>query len=98
MVNWYYALLIHRNLYTTYENSALEVTTNMGFTQGRVSGAKFWIIAFDEAAKILNSNGVTRELFADDGNGLIRGQGHRLHGSKTEQGVQRPISMEKNKD
>ena len=33
-----------------------------------------WIIAFDEAAKILNSYGVTGELFADDGNGLIGGK------------------------
>ena len=36
--------------------------------------AKFWIIAFDEAAKILNSNGVNGELFADDGNGIIGGK------------------------
>ena len=33
----------------------------------------FWIIAFDGAAKILNSHGVTGELFADNGNGLIGG-------------------------
>ena len=41
----------------------------MGFPQGGVCSAKFWIIAFDEAAKILNSHEVTGELFADDGNG-----------------------------
>ena len=45
----------------------------MGFPQGGVCSAKFWIIAFDEAAKILNSNGVNGELFADDGNGIIGG-------------------------
>ena len=39
--------------------------------KGGVCSAKFWIIAFDEAAKILNSNG---ELFADDGNGIIGGK------------------------
>ena len=55
---------------TTYENFVLEVTTNMGFPQGGVCSAKFWIIAFDEAARILNSNGVNGELFADDGNGI----------------------------
>ena len=38
---------------------------------GEVCSAKFWIIAFDKAAKILNSNGVDGELFADDGNGII---------------------------
>ena len=36
--------------------------------------AKFWIIAFDEAAKILNSNGVSDELFANGGNGIIGGK------------------------
>ena len=74
MVDWYYELITHRNLETTYENFVLEVTTNMGFPQGGVCNAKFWIIAFDEAAKILNSNGVSGELFADDGNGIIGGK------------------------
>ena len=36
MVEWYYELLIHRNLKTTYGNFELEVTTNMGFPQGGV--------------------------------------------------------------
>ena len=55
-------------------NFFLEVTTNMGFPQGGVCSAKFWIIALDEAAKILNSNGVNGELFADDINGIIGGK------------------------
>ena len=46
----------------------------MGFPQGGVCSAQFWIIAFDEAAKILNSNGVNGELFADDGNEIIGGK------------------------
>ena len=65
MVDWYYELITHRNLETTYES--------MWFPQGGVCSAKFWIIAFDEAAKILNSKGVTGELSADDGNGLVGG-------------------------
>ena len=56
MVDWYYELITHRNLITTYENFILEVTTNMGFPQCVVCSARFWIIAFDEAGKILNSN------------------------------------------
>ena len=66
MVGWYYELLILRNL-KTCGNFELEVATNMGFPQGGVCSAKFWIIAFDEAAKILNSH-------ADDRNGLIGGK------------------------
>ena len=34
MVDWYYELITHGNLVTTYENFVLEVTTNMGFPQG----------------------------------------------------------------
>ena len=74
MVEWYYEFLIHRNLETTYENFILSITMDMGFPQGGVCSAKFWIIAFEEAAAILNSSGVTGELFADDGNGLIGGK------------------------
>ena len=73
MVEWYYELLKHRNLITTYDNFILNVTTNLGFPQGGVCSAKFWIIAFNEAAEILNSHGINGELFADDGNGLIGG-------------------------
>ena len=64
MVDRYYELLTRRNLETKYENFDLKVTTSMGFPQGGVCSAKF---AFDEAAKILNSNKVTGKLFADKG-------------------------------
>ena len=46
----------------------------MGFPQGGICSAKIWIIAFDEAAKILNPNGVNGEVFADDGNDIIGGK------------------------
>ena len=71
MVDRYYELITHRNLETTYENFILEVTRNMGFPQGGVCNAKFWI---DEAAKMLNTNGVSGEIFADDRNDIIRGK------------------------
>ena len=57
VVSWYYKLLIHRNLKKANENLEHEITTNLGFPQGGVCNTKFWKIAFDEAAKILNSNG-----------------------------------------
>ena len=46
---------------------------NVGFPQGGVCSAKLWIIAFDEAIRILNSKGVTGQGFADDCNGSIGG-------------------------
>ena len=68
MVEWCYKLLTHRNL-----KKLMKVTTKMGFPRGGVCTANFLVIAFDEAAKILISNRVTRELFTDDGNGLLGG-------------------------
>ena len=70
MINWFYKLLTLRNLQTTCKKCVLKVITNMGFLQGGVCSAKFWI-AFDKAAEILSTNGVSGELFADDGNRLI---------------------------
>ena len=86
MVDCYYELITHRNLETTYENFVLEVTTNLGFPQGGVCSDKFWIIAFDEADKILNLNGVNGELFADEGNG-IKGGKDRIYGTETKQSM-----------
>ena len=73
MVEWYYELLKHRNLITTYDNFKLLLSTGLGFPQGGVCSAKFWIIAFNDAAEILNTHGVSGELFSDDGNGIIGG-------------------------
>ena len=73
MVKWYYELLKNRNLSTTYDNFILLISTNLGFPEGGVCSAKFWIIAFNDTAKILNTHGVSGELFADDGNGIIGG-------------------------
>ena len=39
MIDWYYELITHRNLESTFENFILEVTTNMGFPQGEVCSA-----------------------------------------------------------
>ena len=72
MADWDYELLTPRNLQITYENFILEVTTNIDIPQGGVCSAKFWFKA-DKAAQILNSNGVSGELFSEDGNGLIGG-------------------------
>ena len=45
----------------------------MGFPQGGVCSAKFWIIAYNQAIKILNTHGVTGFGFADDSCTLVGG-------------------------
>ena len=66
MVNWYYNYLTHRNLKTTVGGYSGEVTINIGFPQGGVCSAKFWIIAFNNAEEIINQWGVVGQGFADD--------------------------------
>ena len=45
----------------------------IGFPQGGVCSAKFWIIAFNEAIEIINEYGVTGQGFADDCGPMIGG-------------------------
>ena len=66
MVNWYYNYLTHRNLKATVGGYNGEVTINIGFPQGGVCSAKFWIIAFNRAIEIINQWGTVGQGFADD--------------------------------
>ena len=45
----------------------------MGFPQGDVASAKLWILAFNEAIKIINSEGVYGVGFADNCCALVGG-------------------------
>ena len=47
---------------------------DVGFPQGGVCSAKFWIIAFDPAIEIINSDGIFGQGFADDCAALIGGE------------------------
>ena len=50
-----------------------ELTTATGFPQGGVCSARFWLIAFDEAIRIINSRGITGNGYADNCSALIGG-------------------------
>ena len=47
-------------LHLTLEANEYEIRTcvDVGFPQGGVCSAKFWIIAFDQAIEIINENGI----------------------------------------
>ena len=66
MVNWYHNYLTHRNLKVTLGGYSGEVSIDIGFPQGGVCSAKFWIIAFNNAVEIINQWGVIGQGFADD--------------------------------
>ena len=63
LVEWYYGYLTRRDLQFELHGVHLKRTTAMGFPQGGVCSAKFWLIAFDEAIRIINTPQI-------EGNGL----------------------------
>ena len=66
MINWYYNYLVHRNLIADIGGYRGEVSIDIGFPQGGVCSAKFWIIAFNKAVEIINQWGTIGQGFADD--------------------------------
>ena len=73
MVEWYYSYLGRRYLEVELHGERVNLTTATGFPQGGVCSARFWLIAFDEAIRIINSEGITDNGYADDCSALIGG-------------------------
>ena len=73
LVEWYYSYLGGRYLDITLHGDTVHMTTARGFPQGGVCSARFWLIAFDEAIKIINSEGIVGNGYADDCGALIGG-------------------------
>ena len=73
MVEWYYSYLSRRYLEVDLHGEKVHLTTGKGFPQGGVCSAKFWLIAFNEAIHIINSNGITGNGYADDCSALVGG-------------------------
>ena len=71
LVEWYYNFLKHRDIEITMQGITVEYSTGVGFPQGGVCSAKFWLIAFDPAIEIINQYGVEGNGFADDCSALI---------------------------
>ena len=73
MVEWYYSYLGRRYLEVELYDETIHLTTARGFPQGGVCSAIFWLIAFDEAIRIINSEGIIGNGYADDCSALIGG-------------------------
>ena len=73
LVEWYYRYLTHRNIEFELQGVTCTRSNNMGFPQGGVASAKLWLVAFDKAIEIINSNGVYGIGFADDCCALVGG-------------------------
>ena len=66
LIEWYHNYITHRNI--EFKDSDFEITgtIDIGFPQGRVCSAKFWIIAFNYALHIINTDMTEGQGFADD--------------------------------
>ena len=73
LVDWYYNYLLHRDMEFDIQGHKTTISNSMGFPQGGVASAKLWILAFNEAIEIINSEGVYGVGFADDCCALVGG-------------------------
>ena len=66
MVQWYYNYISHRDIEVEMHGQRAALSTGVGFPQGGVCSAKFWLIAFDTAIQIINTLYVEGIGYADD--------------------------------
>ena len=73
VVSWYHSYLGRRHLEVELHGDKVQLTTATGFPQGGVCSARFWLVAFDEAIRIINSEGISGNGYADDCAALLGG-------------------------
>ena len=73
MVQWYFNYISHRDIEITMHGVISLFSTGIGFPQGGVCSAKFWLIAFDYAIKIINRYNIEGNGYADDCSALYGG-------------------------
>ena len=66
LTEWYYHYLSNRILSLNLHGDTIRLHTAVGFPQGGVASAKFWLLAFDPAIRIINSHFVEGNGYADD--------------------------------
>ena len=66
MVGWYHNYLSQRNLFANLHQEDASCSTGVGFPQGGVCSARFWLIAFNQAIRIINNSFVEGVGYADD--------------------------------
>ena len=74
MVQWYFNYITHRDIEIAMHGDKRIFTTGLGFPQGGVCSAKFWLIAFDYAIQIINRYNIEGNGYADDCSALYGGR------------------------
>ena len=65
---------MHRDMSFEMQGAKKTISNSLGFPQGGVASAKLWILAFNEAMEIINSDGIFGVGFADDCCSMIGGK------------------------
>ena len=74
MVQWYFNYITHRDILIEMHGVCKTFTTGLGFPQGGVCSAKFWLVAFDYAIQIINRYNIEGNGYADDCSALYGGR------------------------
>ena len=74
MVQWYFNYITHRDIEIAMHGESKSFSTGLGFPQGGVCSAKFWLIAFDYAIQIINRYNIEGNGYADDCSALYGGR------------------------
>ena len=73
LVDWYYNYITNRDVTVELQDAKIKASIGVGFPQGGVASARFWLIAFNMAVKIINRYGCSGTAFADDCAVLLSG-------------------------
>ena len=74
MVQWYFNYITHRDILIEMHGELKTFSTGVGFPQGGVCSAKFWLIAFDYAIQLINRYNIEGNGYADDCSALYGGR------------------------
>ena len=74
LVQWYFNYITHRDIEIAMHGETKRFSTGLGFPQGGVCSAKFWLIAFDYAIQIINRYNIEGNGYADDCSALYGGR------------------------
>jgi hypothetical protein len=74
LVKWYVGYLERRDMQIELHGVKRSVSNGIGFPQGGVASAKFWLIASDEAVHIINKYDIEGNAYADDCSAVLEGK------------------------
>ena len=73
LATWYRNMIENRQIQYEHMGETIKKRISIGFPQGGVASAKFWLIAFNPAVEIINKYEIWGNAFADDCGAILGG-------------------------